>query len=699
MDIPKSYATKVVKYISGSRNLASSYIRPASYAGPLGPVYAGVTEVADVNSSPWNQTKSPVDPSNIQVRDIKIDANDNIWIILQIGWEYCRPCLATQAAWFYGQEYTTWVGYETTYSPDTLNLYDPNHFLRQYNPSGNYFRAGPIRPRIFIVCFDKQTNYKTWDYVPFRPGTLGFNKLQRESNARGPAIYGITVPPSKLDSDPYGNIYYSVGTADIWEQTYGSYSLHCLGIAKNEIGYLYVRPSTEKAYTVTSGIDVGRIGPYPSQCTFMAYDQNTVSYYNHEIGRTDRPAFRNPLTWTIGGDRVAITKWKYQSGIETWYASTFGNATGFRCTFLINPAATFPHPYVNSPEYWGPCFIRSVENEWGSSYRYRDIDLLFAACDYLTRNYSYLSSPTTYVCENWWKNEVPWSSAITSYAQLHPQKDVWFEIGAGDTEPYTGWKPSESPGFWYTHFNIVNYTLTEMGCRGYAITDTRGVMEKGFLPLVGAISYSQDTIFKVASTPYSQSGIGAGTDFYERHGLGGMLPTCKSRVECQDMLILPIYDWKHEIFSFTGHTWDTYNAIRSKFGTYTTSVTWPWRWHSMKRCIEQASWDDPDPLAYGAKASYLDPASRVIPGEYQPLAADKVFYYDDTFIAMMADAYSKLDRPEVVSALTGIFHQLAIAKWHYFETGLTNLNYGAFSSAINCENSVGVFVPRYKISG
>ena len=63
------------------------------------------------------------------------------------------------------------------------------------------------------MVFDKSTNYKTWDYLPFRPGTCGFERVTRNGNAWGPALYGITVPPSRLDADPYGNIYYSVGTA------------------------------------------------------------------------------------------------------------------------------------------------------------------------------------------------------------------------------------------------------------------------------------------------------------------------------------------------------------------------------------------------------------------------------------------------------------------------------------------------------
>lgn len=714
-DIPTSFDTQYVKYvgptpITESRsNNPLNYIRPASYSGILGPVFAGVTHINDIDSvkawpkSPWNKTNAPVDPCNIQVRDIKIDAKENLWIVLQVGWEYCRTHLSRQSGQFYDQELSTWIGYEDGGGyPNQAFFNNQGSFSRQYNPSGDITRAGPIRPRVFIVCFDKSTKYKTWDYLPFRPGTCGFNGLSREYNCRGPAIYGITVPPSRLDVDPYGNVYYSVGTADIWEGTPSPYNLHCYGVAKNEIGYLYVRPTSEKAAVSSPGLEVGRIGPYNNQCTIIAADTNTMAWFNKEIGNPNRPAFRAPWTWNIGGDRVFVSKTKFQSGIETWQAATFGNATAFRGYFNINPDLEFPHPYVNIPDNYGPCEIRSPDNEWLTynptlKCANRDTDLLFAACDYLTRNYSYLSSPSTYNCFDWWRHETKWTKGLNDFVQLHPQKECWFEVGSGDLEPYTGWLPSESPGFWYTHFTNIGGTWMEMNCRSYAITDQRGWFDRGFLPLFGAISPIQDTFFRVASTPYSQ-GYSSSTDFYDKNCVSGMLPTCVSRMVNEKTMIIPKYDFKHEIFTFTGQTWDTYDAIRSKFGIYTNTIQWPWRFHSMKQTIESASIDHLDPASYADRSLLYDPASHVFPTDYVPKDIDKMFYYDDTWESLWTDVASKMDREAVNEALALLNGNIANSKWHYFETGLTNLNYGAFISALYCGDTVAFMAPRYKLS-
>jgi hypothetical protein len=166
----------------------------------------------------------------------------------------------------------------------------------------------------------------------------------------------------------------------------------------------------------------------------------------------------------------------------------------------------------------------------------------------------------------------------------------------------------------------------------------------------------------------------------------------------EDVLITPVYDWKHEIFAFTGQTWDSYDAIRKKYGIYTSSVKWPWRWHSMKKLIYQASEDEIDTAQYGPRSSYLDPASWVFPTDYSPPANDKVFYYDDTYQAMLAHVQANWDKAQVRAAFNKLPSELVKSKWHYFESKLTDLNYGAFAAAVSCDDTVGFFVPRYQIS-
>jgi len=727
MDLPVSYDTHTVRHLGGDVNVAANYIRPASYAGPLGPVFAGLTAIGDIVSgwpkSPWNLTNGPVDPCNIQVRDIKLDANDNLWVILQIGWEYCKPTQSQQSSQFFDQEVSTWVGYDDSSGiPSTRKLYDDSFFSRQYNPSGDKYRAGPIRPRVVIICFDKTKKYKTWDYVPFRPGTCGFNGTPRDARSRGPAYYGITVPPSRLDVDKYGNVYYSVGTADIWEQTTSYSQLHCMGIAKNEMGYLYVRPESEFARIIDEGLAVGLIGPYPYQCALLITDTNTVGYYNKNIGDQTRPAFRTPWTWTIGGDGITVTQLTTKAETaktfqltlatstpvaineEIWYATGTGNATMIRGAFFLTASYDFPHPKVKYPPLtWGPSSIRAVDNEWlttnpSTKNANKDWDLLFAACDYLTRNYSYLASPTTYDCSLWWTHEVPWTKQLNQYTQLHPQKSPFFQIGNSGVELQSGWNPAEAPGGWYTHFTNKSGTYMDMECRAYTFKDTRGYPFQGFLPLLGGISSTQDAIFRVASSPYSQTGVVAGTDYFENCNVCGMLPTTISRVQQEDTLIIPGFDFKHETFRFTGITWDSYAALKVTSPLNVSTVAYPWRMHSMKSIMSTASSDGLDPSNYGPASYSLDPSSELPADQYLVPQKDRVFFFDESFDLFWADVASKMGRPEVQTVVTGIRKRIADSKFHYYNTGLPNLNFGAYASAINCEDSVGLFVPRYKMS-
>lgn len=556
-DILKSYTTHVTSYVSGDRNLASSYIRPASYSGVLGPVYAGTVALSDITTQlPWKNMAGPADPANIAVRDIKEDSKGNLWCLLQIGWHYADVYSNKVANVNYmGYECRIGVQYDDTYSygssatPTGYPVYDPGYFPRQYRPphAGTYaettdrmYRCGLPRARMFIICFNKKSKWKLWDYLPFIPGTRGFKgKYYVDANTRGPCAYTISLPPLKLDVDKYGNVYAVCGT---WfgVDRYNSYpSAHWEGISFSSPEYLYFywREASEmpSGYTpIPEGLDVGRIGPYlPSTYsynTIWRYDLDTTAYQGKGASGTyNKASWKSAWTYTIGGDRALLTasgNLQPASPTEYYYLNALGNRTLSKMQMKIDTTLTRPKPVYTGPNsnttVQMPYNIRSWRSEWypmsGSNSGRElamEMDLLFAQCDLFTRNYYGTSgvgniqpaSADMYVFDpqSWWEYEEPWRNAnLMKPCQIHLDRTGFFQAGNATGDNPTGFNLAEAPTLYYPHMYAVGTAYYEeeffgrSGCGTVYSSYARVPLLKG----CDGADAGWDVILRPASCPY-----------------------------------------------------------------------------------------------------------------------------------------------------------------------------------------------------
>jgi len=556
-DIPRSYDTHVVRYISGDRDVATNYIRPASYSGVLGPIHAGVASPWDLTGwEPWKSMAGSSDPANIAVRDIKEDSKGNLWCLLQIGWHYCDVWPnAVKNTSYMGYECRVAVQYDDLYLygssavPTNYPVYDPGYFPRQYRPphAGTYneqvdrmYRCGLPRARMFIICFNKKTKWKTWDYLPFVPGSRGFRgKYYVDPNTRGPCAYTISSPPLKLDIDAYGNVYACCGT---WfgMDRYNSYpSAHWEGLSYSSPEYLYFywREDSEmpSGYVpINNGIDVGRIGPYiPSTYsynTIWRYDMDTTAYLGKGASGTyNKWCFKSPWTYTVGGDRALLTASGVLGDIDYRYFSCLGNRTLSKCQIKFDTTVASPRPTYTGPNsnttVQMPYNIRSWRSEWypmsGSNSGRElamEMDLLFAQCDLFTRNYYGTSgagniqpaSPDMRAFDpaSWWEYEEPWRNAnLMKPAQIHLDRTGFFQVGSATGDNPTGFNMAEAPLAYYPHMYSIGTAYYEeefvgrSGCGTVYSAYARVPLLKG----CDGNDPGWDVISRPASCPYTNS--------------------------------------------------------------------------------------------------------------------------------------------------------------------------------------------------
>ncbi|MFA7020391.1 MAG: hypothetical protein WC215_02385, partial [Bacilli bacterium] len=645
-EIPKSYTTHEFKYVSGGVNDASSYIRPASYSGVLGPVYAGTLALADITTQlPWKNMAGPADPANIAVRDIKEDSEGNLWCLLQIGWHYADvyPNKVANSSYM-GYECRVAVQYDDTYpygsttTPTAYPIYDPGYFPRQYRPphtgttaetTDRMYRCGLPRARMFIICFNKKTKWKTWDYLPFVPGTRGFRgKYYTDANTRGPCAYTISSPPLKLDVDDYGNVYACCGT---WYgiDRFNSYpSNHWEGLAYSAPEYLYFywRKDSEMSsgyVPVTEGIDTGRLGPYlPSTYsynTLWRYDVDATAYRGKGSGGSyNVPMWKSPWAFTIGGDRAILTRYGNSSAAPTteyYYLNCHGNRTLSKMELRIDTTLDRPKPIYNGPNtnttVQMPYNIRSWKSEWypmsGSNSGRElamEMDLLFAQCDLFTRNYygtsgtgnvqPSLANMQAFDPQSWWEYEEPWrNNNLMEPCQIHLDRPGFFQIGNSTGENPNGFSISEAPTAHYPHMYAVgnSYYEEEFFCRSGRGTVYSTYCRVPLLKGCDGADVGWDVILRPASCPYINpanfyinpvlSNPTQLTQHFENCSISGCLPTMISRHENESLVIVPQYNFKYGIFSFSGVTWDSFQQLRTKY-SQTKYAQLPWRFHTWK---------------------------------------------------------------------------------------------------------------------
>lgn len=737
MDIPLSTTTRTVKYVSGSRDNASSYIRPASYCGPLGPVYAGIKTEAEVTTLlPWKNMAGPSDPANIAVRDIKLDATGNLWCLLQIGWHWADIFSnEVRNSSYMGYECRIGMGYDDAYpygssaNPTAYPGYDPGYFFRQYVPphSGTYaeqvdrmYRCGLPRARMFLVCFNKSTNFKTWDYLPFIPGTVGYRgKYYVEANIRGPCYSTIINPPLKLDVDEFGNVYAVCGTWFGLDRInfYPSTHWEGLGFAFNEYMRFYQRLDSEmpSGYTKpTTGIDVGRIGPHTpggyGTCTLWKYDLDCTAYKGKTSG-SNKTCYKSAWCYTIGGDRAIVTaSWDSPSTkIKKYWFSALGNRTLSKCSIKIDYSVKNPRPVLDTSGTsltQMPWNIRSWRSEWyytsGSDSGRElimEMDLLFAQCDLFTRNYygatensqPSLANMESFDPQSWWEYEEPWRNGSSNYpSQIHPDRTGFFQIGNAYGENPTGFNPAESMRAYYPHAFSVGAAKYETSFLGFSGVGTvyyqRIPLQKG----VDGSDMGWDAMIKPASTPYVNPQTG---DYYERCSISGSLPTMVSRHPNESTIITPFYNFKYELFTFSGVTWDSFESLRGRY-PQTKTAPWPYRWHSMKHWITQASEQGLSSSHYGPKSSYIDPTVP-LPGDYVPVKGERVVRYTAGFVDAVATVTAAANSGDAAAqqALTQFNQYLAQVKFTIYDTLMQDMNFGTFGSSVKCSDKVGMLTP------
>lgn len=755
-DIPKSYATHVASYVSGDRNLASSYIRPASYSGVLGPVYAGTVASGDITTQlPWKNMAGPADPANIAVRDIKEDSEGNLWCLLQIGWHYADVYSNKVANVNYmGYECRIGVQYDDAYlygssaTPTGYPAYDSGYFPRQYVPphAGTYaettdrmYRCGLPRARMFILCFNKKSKWKLWDYLPFVPGSRGFKgKYYVDANTRGPCAYTISLPPLKLDVDTYGNVYACCGT---WYgvDRFNSYpSNHWEGLAYSASEYLYFywRKNSEMpvGYTpISDGLDVGRIGPYlPSTYsynTIWRYDLDTTAYQGKGAsGTSNKASWKSAWTYTIGGDRAILTasgNLLPASPTEYYYLNALGNRTLSKMqmkidTTLVRPVPVYTGPNSNATVQM-PYNIRSWRSEWypmsGSNSGRElamEMDLLFAQCDLFTRNYYGTSgagniqpaSADMYAFDpqSWWEYEEPWrNSNLMKPCQIHLDRTGFFQVGSATGENPTGFNLAEAPTLYYPHMYSIGAAYYEeeffgkSGCGTVYSSYARIPLLKG----CNGEDAGWDVILRPASCPYINPAsfyINPASawptqleQYFENCSISGCLPTMVSRNEKQSLVIAPQYNFKYGMFSFTGVTWDSFQQLRTKY-PQTKYAQLPWRFHTWKTYPAVASEAELHQIA--AKSSYVD-SSITAPGDYEPKSGESIIRYTAGFVSSVKVVKDAADGGDAGAqqAYDQFMQYLASVKFYIYETLMQDINFGSFGSSHKKKDACGMITP------
>lgn len=774
LDIPISYQTHKVAHTGGDVNAASSYIRPASYAGILGPVYANVASPTNADQVytatikpqysacafdfvfPWKEMRGPADPCNYHVRDILEDVNGNLWVLLQLGWVSCdvwgQPLNSSP---YYGYECRVGVKYDDGYARfstaavESAPVYDPNNFPRQHViPQYTHnraalaereWRSGIPKPQMFLVMFSKKTNYTSWDYIPFCVNTCGFRgKYYSTSNNRGPTNKTIVDPPIRLDTDSYGNVYAAVGTALIYESNYSTY-FRGIGFNYHDLLYFYRKSDSElpagTAIDPVSGLEVGRIGPYPSikalQSDTLGID--TGCYVAKNPGDyPSKTCHKSPWTFTMGGGAARITRysdWKSLK-VASYNYTVVGNRSIRRDDIKIDYTVASPRPVTcaYTPQR-APSNFRRQTLEWAAATTPElamEMDLLFAHCDFLTRNYygcelsagntvqnCQVSSPSMLAFDpaSWWEYEEPWRlGSINTRTHINTFQEVHFRYGNSTGENPPGFKAAEHPEAWITHLFRdygTNGVWRELEFQAYSGTDTRNTYNyyQYGLPLQKGADTVQDIIYRPASTPYSITGAPAGSDWFEHNMIMGLFPSFRCKFDNEDVIIKPGYDFKNEIVAFSAITWDTYQHVRNVYGFTLTNMPYPHRWHTSKRypekykniltgVVEVASEMDLDFDNYGPRTSLLDSSG----GLYQtiPNYTDCVFKYTQNYIATIAETLANIGQPDYKQAYDSFMQLITNVKWLYWERYLGDLNYGAGGDASGDDTTFALWIPLFE---
>ena len=483
----------------------ATYRNSPRYCGILGPVYEGVVNYTDVTTrAPWNLYDGPRFASNIFARDIIVDAFENLWCLLTIGWETVKPYDNTNVPYF---NWATlgWPRNNTPYAYQEMDVspYNTRYWYPCNTNTGAYNAGGFPRLRQFLVCFFKSKNYKVWDFVPFIPGTYG------KTGSTGIASRKICSPPLKLDTDKYGNVYCCAGVYTC--QDYTSGKIYHNGYNAPEFYYFYAKPSSERAIQVASGLDSGAIGGT------RYWSAVAIGGYNCTYTTPSGNFLRSLSTWSLSGDTSHIVKFatdKYNKE-ERYFHLSVGNKSFHRAYFKLDLNKRFPHPELLVDEtlqvrFDGPNQIRSREFEFtGNStntIQYQqllmDLACVYAQCDLLECSIYQLDSAnnrpinTKDIPWQLWYNYIKdWPTNILgpTRAQLNPYQKAFYMVASGVSEGrYVG---GTLPDFLYTHYTRKQTgTPTEMFVRGYCA----GVTQYQQYPMWNGCDYDK-SLFAPAS--------------------------------------------------------------------------------------------------------------------------------------------------------------------------------------------------------
>jgi len=455
------------------------YNTKPGYCGVLGPVYEGVVNYTDVTSrEPWTLYNGPRHAPNIFARDIHTDKFGNLWCLLTIGWETIKPYDNTSINYF---NWAT-LGWPRGYTPYATQEMDVTPYNTRYwypcNTAVNSYNAGGIpQLRTFLVCFLKSKQYKVWDYVPFIPGTYG------RTGSSGIASRKIASPPLKLDVDKYGNVYCCAGVYTVQDYI-SNRKIYHNGYNAPEFYYFYAKPATEKGYTVSEGLEIGRIEGT------RYWSAVAIGGYNCTYTTPAGNFLRSLSTWSLSGNCSAIVKYATDNynGEERYFHISYGNKSLHRAYFKIDTKLKFPHPVliVNDDltvRFDGPTQIRDRAREFRhpsnntiqAQQLLMDYTCLFAQCD-LLESTVFQKDPANnrpinlknMVAASWFAYTTDWPpiAGLPTRAQINPYQAHYYMVASGTSEGrYVG---GTIPDFWYSHYTRrADGTPIEFEARAY----------------------------------------------------------------------------------------------------------------------------------------------------------------------------------------------------------------------------------------
>ena len=179
--------------------------------------------------------------------------------------------------------------------------------------------------------------------------------------------------------------------------------------------------------------------------------------------------------------------------------------------------------------------------------------------------------------------------------------------------------------------------------------------------------------------------------YYENCGISGCLPTMVSRHEKQSLIIVPQYNFKYGIFSFTGVCWDSFQQLRTQY-PQTKYAKWPWRFHTYKTYPEVASEAELHQIA--TKSSYVD-SSITEPGDYEPKSGESIIRYTSEFVNSVKIVKDAADRGDAAAqqAYDQFMQNLASVKFYIYETLMQDINFGSFGSSHKKKDVCGMITP------